>query len=86
MRKVLFAVIGIALIAGVVITAIAHSNRNSTFNLNVEALSIIEEGAHGTGTCWKDIHTVDNQLILVCNSCIYIQAKADVISRTGKCE
>ena len=86
MKKFIFILIGIGLIAGIAIAATSVSNRQSAFDLNVEALSIIEEGGHGTGTCWKNIHTVENRLILICNSCIFIQGEADLFSQKGTCE
>lgn len=87
MKKKLLILIGAALVSGSVIGAVQFFNRDVSFNANVEALSIIEEGEHGTGKCWKRTHAVENQLVLVCVSCIYIQGAPDTFfPGTDTCE
>lgn len=87
MKKKLLSLIGAALIAGSVIGVVHYLHRDAAFNANIEALSLIEEGEHGTGKCWKHIHAAENQLILFCTSCIYVQgARNLVFAGSGECE
>ena len=87
MKRFLVSLMAVALIVGIAIAAVTKSSRHSTFKFNVEALSAIEEGAHGTGTCWYSTTATENQLILVCISCIYIQGDSKIYyGNTGICD
>lgn len=85
MKKILSLLSGVVMIAGIAIAVVAQSNRNSVFDFNVEALSVIEEGEHGTGKCWYSTKATENEMLLVCVSCVYIQAKHTLLSNTGNC-
>ena len=85
MKKSIIWLIGIVIIVGIAIAAIERSNHPCLLDTNVEALSVIEEGAHGTGRCWNSIEATENELILVCVSCIYIQADKLPWSDSGQC-
>lgn len=88
MKKKVVAFIGIVS-ASVLIAAstVPTHQKNEVFNANVEALSRndIQEGMSGTGDCWKRVHVVDNQLILVCGTCIYIRATENFLSGKDIC-
>ena len=61
------------------------SPNEAVFYQNLEALTIIEEGKKGEGKCWYTSNAVENQLMLVCVSCIYIQADPVGWSAIGNC-
>ncbi len=88
MKRKVIATIGILSTVLLIATSVIRSNRgDEVFNKNVEALSRgdIYEGEAGSGDCWNSVHVVDNQLILVCGSCIYIRATENFLSSKGTC-
>lgn len=87
MKKVIAIIVMISAVVLIAIAVCRTNQGNEVFNQNVEALSRgdIQEGEPGTGECWKRVHVVDNQLILVCGTCIYIRATENFLSGTGIC-
>lgn len=85
MKKRITIIIIAAIVAAVAIVTIATSKRNTLFYQNLEALSIIEEGHKGKGLCWETVTYVENHLVLICGSCIFVEAEETEYSLTGHC-
>lgn len=76
-KKLLLSIIAAVLVTCAVTVCVKVSRSNDQFERNVEALSLIEEGAPGTGKCYKRIHSTDTGLVLFCGSCIYVKGEHD---------
>lgn len=79
MKETIFFAIAATIVACVLIVSVIVSRKNDPFEHNVEALSLIEEGASGHGTCYSRIHTTDTGLVLFCGTCIYVRGERNLI-------
>ena len=85
-KEQLLSIIAAVLVTCAVTVCVKVSRMNDPFERNVEALSLIEEGAPGTGTCYKRVDSDITGVVLYCGSCTYIKGGKTLFSGTDTCD
>lgn len=74
----------LAIIAGVTATR-AQDKKEMLSDVNLANIEALNEGEHGSGTCYRSITEQEGSLILYCGTCTYISGTNSWFSGTGTC-